>query len=648
MKNIITLLVSILFAVGPTKNMLVWETDDLLGSDGAVRTVMIYMVGSDLESQYAQATMDLQEMIESGADLSRINVVIAAGGTTGWASLGLVNGQVSVFRLTKEGNHREPLDRVTVRNMGTSDTLSWFLRLAASACPADKYDLILWNHGGGPLFGYGHDSSTDDVLQMEEITSALAQAGYGAGNKLEMIVYDACLMGSIEVAALMASYADYMVASEEAVSGSGLDYHFLGDSAIYTGDTEKIIQNICMSFEKSMGRYKDVDYTMSGLRLSRAPRVWQSMNDLFLGDGNAVSTGDYPMIAACIHKSCAFSRFFSGGEYDLFDLGDFANQARTILPNSASNLRGEIEQMMVCSVSNMEGASGVSFYFPMYAPEYASLYLNNICSLMKSQGLAQVYPAFLQACLNGQTDGTHSFPLPTVQGTVTPGAPTYSAVLSPEQHASFVRGLYYILTPYGDDPEAYRLVERCDDVNLSSDGILMVSREKKFHYFRLDPSMPWKELTLYGEGMQNGTQRYLMMLEVMHMPFDRPDEWRSGSMRLQLEVSRDNPAGTLKWLIPEAGNGMASRELFQLEKGDIIFSVQPVLRKTYDQNGTLLSFHEWPKWNPNGSQGVEGTFSEMGFETSWRAGEANRDYYIQLVMMDAAGNALASDLLLMR
>ena len=119
-------------------------------------------------------------------------------------------------------------------------------------------------------------------------------------------------------------------------------------------------------------------------------------------------------------------------------------------------------------------------------------------------------------------------------------------------------------------------------------------------------------------------------------------------MRLQLEVSRDNPAGTFKWLIPETGNGMASRELFQLEKGDIIFSVQPVLRKTYDQNSTLLPFHEWPEWNPNGSQGVEGTFTEMGFETAWRSGEANRDYYIQLVMIDAAGNALASDLLLMQ
>ena len=45
--------------------------------------------------------------------------------------------------------------------------------------------------------------------------------------KLEFVVFDACLMGNIETAALWQNYADYMIASEDLEKGNGWDYSFL-------------------------------------------------------------------------------------------------------------------------------------------------------------------------------------------------------------------------------------------------------------------------------------------------------------------------------------------------------------------------------------------------------------------------------------
>ena len=43
------------------------------------RTIMVYMVGSDLESNYSAATYDLMEMVDAQFDTSEINVVVCAG-----------------------------------------------------------------------------------------------------------------------------------------------------------------------------------------------------------------------------------------------------------------------------------------------------------------------------------------------------------------------------------------------------------------------------------------------------------------------------------------------------------------------------------------------------------------------------------------
>ena len=46
-------------------------------------TLMVYMCGSNLESQYGSATADYQEMVRAGVD-PEVSVLVMMGGSTQW------------------------------------------------------------------------------------------------------------------------------------------------------------------------------------------------------------------------------------------------------------------------------------------------------------------------------------------------------------------------------------------------------------------------------------------------------------------------------------------------------------------------------------------------------------------------------------
>ena len=189
----------------------------------AVRTVMVYMVGSDLEERFSAASRDLKEMVQSGADLESINVVFALGGCRGWTIVPLYDGEMRVGTL-KSGGQVDWLDGAQRRDMAQSETLRYFIDTAMTACPAEHYDLILWDHGGG-LYGFGRDSVSGSIMSVMDVAAALENCGV---DRFEAIVFDACLMGSVEVAAMLSPYCDYYAASEETMPSTGLDYGFLG------------------------------------------------------------------------------------------------------------------------------------------------------------------------------------------------------------------------------------------------------------------------------------------------------------------------------------------------------------------------------------------------------------------------------------
>ena len=193
----------------------------LKGDGSDTVTVMVYMNGSDLESEYGYATEDLREMLN--ATLSdNVNVVVQTGGTKKWKTDGISNKQSQRFLVTDK--HLELIDdSLGQLDITREDTLEGFIKFCADNYPADRNILILWDHGGGVVYGYGVDENLNDpyaALTIDEIQRAVKASGI----KFEMIGFDACLMGGLETACALCDVSDYLVVSEDFESGSGWEY----------------------------------------------------------------------------------------------------------------------------------------------------------------------------------------------------------------------------------------------------------------------------------------------------------------------------------------------------------------------------------------------------------------------------------------
>lgn len=184
-------------------------------------TVMVYMIGSNLESQNGYATSDLKEMLN--AKLSdNVNVVVQTGGTKRWKTSGISNKHSQRF-LIKDGQLVLIDDSLEQLDFTKEETLEDFIRYCSDNYPANRNILILWNHGGGVVYGYGVDEIVNDEeesLTIDEIQRATKNAGV----KFEMIGFDACLMGGLETVCALSDVSDYLVISEDFESGYGWEY----------------------------------------------------------------------------------------------------------------------------------------------------------------------------------------------------------------------------------------------------------------------------------------------------------------------------------------------------------------------------------------------------------------------------------------
>ena len=185
-------------------------------------TILAYICGTDLESKDGEASSDISEMLSSGVGNSgQVSAIIATGGCTQWQRFSISARSVQYYRLGSSG--LELLKDAGKRNMGDTGTLTDFLQYGISAAPAKRYILVIWDHGGGPVFGVCNDANfQDDSLSLSELRTALKNGLNGT--KLDIIGFDCCLMNCVDLCADMCGIADHALVSQELVSGTGLNY----------------------------------------------------------------------------------------------------------------------------------------------------------------------------------------------------------------------------------------------------------------------------------------------------------------------------------------------------------------------------------------------------------------------------------------
>lgn len=202
-------------------------------------TVMFYGVGDDAKLE-TSIFNDVNEMEEIGTTKD-VNLVFQYDGFNkvqeidgnGKPILG-TKGKTWRGYLKKDGNrnivrcYHLPGDdpRLKEKNMAASKTLSDFVVWAVNKFPADNYALIMNGHGDG-WKGLLPDTSDNDIMTMQELKQALANAQAVTGKKINIVGFDACLMAMVEVGYQIKDNGDIMVASEASERGYGWRYNVI-------------------------------------------------------------------------------------------------------------------------------------------------------------------------------------------------------------------------------------------------------------------------------------------------------------------------------------------------------------------------------------------------------------------------------------
>jgi len=267
---------------------------------------------------------------------------------------------------------------------GNPQTLIDFVTWAVQKYPAKKYALILSDHGGGWTGGFSDMSAAEySDLSIPEIVSSIEQIRQNTGiDKFEMIGFDACLMGQIEVFGSLYPYSNYMVASEEVIPGYGLSYAaWLGQLAQNPAmDGSGVSQSIITTYVindtvLSDGRassdeiaQEEATTTLSAIESARVPDVIGAMNQFV----SATASLDQSLVAeARTYARSYFSLFGEEVSPSFIDLGNFSQMLATLtddpdVQQAALQLQTAISSAVVAEKhgANMSGSNGIAFHFP--------------------------------------------------------------------------------------------------------------------------------------------------------------------------------------------------------------------------------------------------------------------------------------------
>lgn len=98
-------------------------------------TIMVYIIGSDLESKGGYATDDIKEMMGAGLDYSRNNLLVYTGGSKRWGD-GIPSECNNVIDLGKNKDQQVTAKTSEAANMGIPRTLSEFINYCTTYYPA--------------------------------------------------------------------------------------------------------------------------------------------------------------------------------------------------------------------------------------------------------------------------------------------------------------------------------------------------------------------------------------------------------------------------------------------------------------------------------------------------------------------------------
>ncbi|MCR5825760.1 MAG: peptidase C11 [Oscillospiraceae bacterium] len=331
----------------------------ILGGGQDTVTLMVYLCGTDLESKYGMGTADLQEM--ASATLSdKINLIVYTGGCKQWKNSSVSSSINQIYKIERGGLLPLAQDK-SAPAMTEPSTLSGFIQYCAEHYPANRNALILWDHGGGSLSGYGYDEkyARAGSMSLGGIDRALSDAGVS----FDFIGFDACLMATLENALMLSKHADYLIASEETEPGVGWYYtNWLSKLSANTSmPTIEIGKNIVDDFVSVCAqKCRGQDTTLSVVDLAELECTVPETFRAFAADTLSLQESDFARVS---HARGSAREFAASNKIDQVDMVHLAT-------NLGSDDAQALADALLSAVkynktsSSVSNAYGLSVYFP--------------------------------------------------------------------------------------------------------------------------------------------------------------------------------------------------------------------------------------------------------------------------------------------
>lgn len=617
-------------------------------------TLLIYMIGSDLESRSGAGTDDMKEIQSSGIDLDTNNVLVFAGGSTKWHNDITSKDKINVLQLGENGF--EVVTLMDASSMGTAESLSEFLNFAYENYPTKSYSLIMWNHGNGPNIGYGKDMLFDsDSLTLSEMQTALRNSPFNSSNKLEWVGFDACLMSSAELVCVWDDYAKYLVASQEIEPAFGWNYSVLkpygsSDSRSFLSDLTDSYLSTCLEYYKKRG-YSGKDITLACIDLSYGSELEAAINQLF-SKASADVNSKYNDLVRQRVATRSLGRASTGSEYDLVDLSDMAAQLGSIYPRETENLNEVIDKMIVRNGTNAQQCCGLSLYYPFYNKYH---YEDSWADAYSAIGLFDSYREYLKKyqqkwLTDTDLDKYEKSAVPQKvdgQNRSNEIAGTYMLALSPEQNANFAEAKVYVMERSVSEAETYQNIITSANVK-NVDGILYADISGKAIYVKDNFGNRTIPVMVVNDTVGDVT-RFTCRLTAINYEFN--SSFIKDSSVFDVQFALNNSTEELSMVAvypynpPSKANEISSGKL---EDGDLNnyneYWFPRVANKyiTRNKKGAILPLDNWVS---SGLFYSETFQRENGLNFVYEPMDTETAYYVMFEVTDTQGGKYCSELL---
>lgn len=339
------------------------------GLDARAWTVLVYMAAdNDLAFQ---SEIDLKEMETSGST-AQATVVVQQD----------VPGAGGRRYLVQRGG-RVLLDSLGTINMADPKVLADFGAWGTSRFPAERYALILWDHGSGwslarggrdpaRIQSFGSDWSSGDVMGIAdgELQTALVGIEQSLGKPLDLLAFDGCILQEAEVALEVAGTADVLAGSQLLVPADGYAYdRFLSYLTNHPSADGEILAKELVDGYISFYQGSGLEVSNSAVRLGSASAL------ISAADALVQVCLDAPGDPGVAGARDSVYRILAGQEADLGDFLRLVERDALVEPirNRAAELRKSQARMTLTSKATGPDSakiSGLSIWFPRTLPEF--------------------------------------------------------------------------------------------------------------------------------------------------------------------------------------------------------------------------------------------------------------------------------------